>query len=145
MYLTVGIPERGSDLSLYAVTLGSAPVSGMNPRLPMQRLTLPRSSPRLPMLWRPWRRSRPASPPYLTHLVGHPGTLAEGPVPNALYGGVADEGVLAAVIRRDKAVALLIAEPLHRSLGHMPEPTFNSQGSRPNKKPPLSLGGGAIK
>src|SRR3712207_4485103 len=117
MYLTVGMPERGSDPSLYAVTLGSAPVSGMNPRLPMQRLTLPISSPWLPM---PWRRSRPASPAYLNHLVGHPGTLAEGSVPNALYGGVADEDVLTAVIRRDKAVALLIAEPLHRSLGHMP-------------------------
>src|SRR5215213_8051663 len=62
--------------------------------------------------------------PALGRLVGHLGALFEGLEPTALYAGVVDEEILAPIIRRDKAVALLIAEPLHRSLGHAVAPTF---------------------
>ncbi len=47
---------------------------------------------------------------------------------------------LAPVVGGDEAVAFLLAEPPNRSLGHMPEPAFHSQGLRTNKKAAPSSG-----
>jgi hypothetical protein len=52
---------------------------------------------------------------------------------------VVHEEILATVIRGDKAVALLVVEPLNRSLGHILEPTSLLSWAPPNKKPPLFL------
>jgi hypothetical protein len=41
------------------------------------------------------------------------------------------EEVIASVVGGDKAVALLVAEPLDRSLGHVQEPAFLSLGYPP--------------
>src|SRR5918999_2254418 len=63
--------------------------------------------------------------PTLGLLEGYAGTLIEGLEPAALYAGEVDEEILAPIIRRDEAVALLVAEPLDRSfLGHALAPTF---------------------
>ena len=48
-----------------------------------------------------------------------------------LNGAEVDEEVSGAVLRSDEAVALLVVEPLDRSLGHEPEPAFLSWGSPP--------------
>ena len=47
------------------------------------------------------------------------GTLIEALVAVTRYAAVVDEDVLATLIRGDEAVALLVTEPLYRSLGHM--------------------------
>src|SRR5215210_887058 len=54
----------------------------------------------------------------LRRLVRDLGALLEGLEALAGYAGVVDEEVLAALVRGDEAVALLVAEPLHCSLGH---------------------------
>src|SRR5687767_15018862 len=51
-------------------------------------------------------------------LEGHEGAFFESLEPTTLYPRVVDEKVLATVVWGDKAVALLVAEPLYRSLGH---------------------------
>src|SRR3954453_23719591 len=51
-------------------------------------------------------------------VVGAPGARGQGLEPRAVDAGVVDEQVLAAVLRRDQAEALLVAEPLHGSGGH---------------------------
>src|SRR4028119_2333194 len=80
----------------------------------------------------------------LGRLVGDLGTLVEGLEALAGYAGVVHEEILAPIIRGDKAVALLVAEPLHCSLGHNQAPTFRVYGPPPNKMPPsIVLGGGA--
>src|ERR687895_202366 len=62
-------------------------------------------------------------------LEGHEGAFFEGLEPATLYPRVVDEKVLTPVVWGDEAVALLVAEPLYRSLGHtlcahlsLPEP-----------------------
>src|SRR3954465_13901568 len=51
-------------------------------------------------------------------VVGDLGALGEGLEARAVDAGVVDEQFLAAVLRRDEAEALLVAEPLHGSGGH---------------------------
>src|SRR5215208_1745386 len=51
-------------------------------------------------------------------VVGHLGALGQGLEARAVDAGVVDEQVLAAVLRRNEAEALLVAEPLHGSGGH---------------------------
>src|SRR5215216_3287805 len=64
----------------------------------------------------------------LGRLVRYLGALVEGLEALACYARVVHEEVLTPVVRGDEAVALLVAEPLYRSLGHMPEPTFRVPG-----------------
>src|SRR5690242_7676027 len=54
----------------------------------------------------------------LAEFVGHPLPLLQGLEPPAFDGRVMDEDVLAAILWRDEAVALLPVEPLHRSHRH---------------------------
>src|ERR671920_1844850 len=76
--------------------------------------------------------------PALGSLVGDLGTLIEALVAVAGYTRMVHEEVLATLVRSDEAVAFIIVEPLYRSLGHIPEPTFLSWGSTAIKKPLLS-------
>ena len=64
----------------------------------------------------------------LGRLVGDLGTFFEGLEPAACYPAVVNEEVFATLIWGDKAVALLVVEPLDRSLGHVPKPAFLSLG-----------------
>jgi hypothetical protein len=57
----------------------------------------------------------------LGRLVGDLGALFEGPEPAAAYPAVVHEEVFATFVRGDEAVALLVVEPLDRSLGHVLE------------------------
>src|SRR5947209_10941098 len=57
-------------------------------------------------------------------LVGNLGALFEGPESVALYRAVVHEEVIASIVLGDEAVALLVVEPLDRSLGHLPSPPF---------------------
>src|SRR3712207_1339865 len=77
--------------------------------------------------------------PALGRLVGDLLALLEGLEAGALYAVVVHEEVRASVVRGDKAVALLVAEPLHRSLGHFWDPPFVSWGPAPTKKPPRNV------
>src|SRR3954454_17400788 len=52
-------------------------------------------------------------------VVGDPRTLSEGPEAVRVDARVVDEEVLAALVRRDEAEALLVAEPLHGASWHM--------------------------
>src|SRR5918997_2983331 len=63
------------------------------------------------------------APPALCHLVVHRLAFFEGLEPFASYAAEMHEYVLAAVIRRDEAVAFILAEPLHRSLRHTLPPS----------------------
>jgi hypothetical protein len=57
---------------------------------------------------------------------------------------VVHEEVLTPIVRGDKALALLVAEPLHCSfLGHLWDPPFVFWGPAPTKKPPPIYPGGA--
>src|SRR5829696_5440503 len=67
--------------------------------------------------------------PALGRLVAHLGALLEGLEPGALYTVVVHEEVLAPVVRGDKAVALLVAEPLHCSLGHFWDLPFSTRAA----------------
>jgi hypothetical protein len=64
----------------------------------------------------------------LGRLIGDLLTFIEGLVPSTCYPAVVHEEILASITRGDKAVALLVVEPLDRSLGHVLEPTFLSLG-----------------
>src|SRR3712207_6438665 len=75
----------------------------------------------------------------LAHLVGDLLSLLEVPEPAALYGGEVHEEVLAPVVGGYEPVALVLAEPLDRSLGHAFSPTFLSRG--PTAGPSLRLAG----
>src|SRR4028119_493571 len=77
-------------------------------------------------------------------LEGDLGPLVEGLEPLARYPAVMDEEVVATLVRGDKAVALIVVEPLNRSLGHMLEPAFLSWGSTAIKKPPHLSGGASL-
>ena len=61
----------------------------------------------------------------LLKLVVHPLVLAQRAQPRALDRADVDEGVIAAAVRRDEAVALALVEEFHRSGGHF---TFPSLG-----------------
>src|SRR5919107_5520574 len=69
-------------------------------------------------------------------LEGHEGAFFESLEPTTLYPRVVDEKVLATVVWGDKAVALLVAEPLYRSLGH----TLCAHLSLPEPDPWLTRG-----
>src|SRR5829696_2917200 len=77
----------------------------------------------------------------LRRLVGDLRALLQGPEPVAGYPGVVHEEVLATLVRGDKAVALLVVEPLHRSLGHILKPAFLFSGLQQTKSRPSWLGG----
>src|SRR5215212_2206590 len=79
----------------------------------------------------------------LARFVGHLLTFVEGLEPRAVYGGVMHEEVLTLLVGRDEAVALILTEPLNRSLGHFWDPPFVFLGSRTNKKAAPHLPGGA--
>jgi hypothetical protein len=49
-----------------------------------------------------------------------------------------NEEILATLVGGDEAVALLVVEPLYRSLGHIWSPPFSVLGLHCNKKPLLS-------
>src|SRR5919199_2679990 len=76
----------------------------------------------------------------LGRLVRHLGALVEGLEALARYARVVHEEVLAPVVRGDEAVALLVTEPLYRSLGHIPEPAFRVPGPQQTKRPPSFFG-----
>src|SRR3712207_1979961 len=59
----------------------------------------------------------------LAHLVGDLLSLLEVPEPAALYGGEVHEEVLAPVVGGYEPVALVLAEPLDRSLRHALPPS----------------------
>ena len=54
--------------------------------------------------------------------VAHSLAFLEAPESAAHYVSVVDEDILTPVVRGDEAVALLLAEPRHRSLGHASHP-----------------------
>jgi hypothetical protein len=60
----------------------------------------------------------------LGRLVGDLLALFEGLEPATTYTAVVYEEVVSTVVGGDEAVALLVVEPLDRSLGHVPEPAF---------------------
>src|ERR687889_716285 len=64
----------------------------------------------------------------LGRLVRHLGALVEGLEALARDARVVHEEVLAPIVRVDEAVALLVTEPLYRSLGHILEPAFRFLG-----------------
>src|SRR5215217_2409341 len=74
------------------------------------------------------------TPLALARFVGHLLTFVEGLDPPAVYGGVVHEEILTPVVGRDEAVALILAEPLNRSLGHFWDPPFLFLGLHRNKK-----------
>src|SRR5829696_4469706 len=80
------------------------------------------------------RLQAPSAP---SRFVIHPIALLEGLVRATGYGRATYEEIFASLIRTDKTVAALIAEPFDRSLGHGAEPSFFSSGSIAIKKPPL--------
>src|SRR5215204_3513588 len=69
----------------------------------------------------------------LGRLVGDLGTLVEGLVAITRYTAVVHEEILATLVGGDEAVALIIVEPLYRSLGHIWSPPF-SLGAPPQQK-----------
>src|SRR5215204_1293402 len=77
----------------------------------------------------------------LRRLVGDLRALLQGPKTAAGYPGVVHEEVLATLVRGDKAVALLVVEPLDRSLGHILKPAFLFSGLQQTKSRPSWLGG----
>ena len=64
-------------------------------------------------------------------LVGDLGALLEGLKPAACYRAVVHEEIIAPVVGLDKAVALLVVEPLDCPLGHVPKPAFLFYGVTP--------------
>src|SRR5919112_2654162 len=70
----------------------------------------------------------------LGRLVGYLGALVEGLVAVTRYTAVVHEEVLATLVRSDKAVALIIVEPLYRSLGHISGARLSLSGLHRNKK-----------
>jgi len=80
----------------------------------------------------------------LGRLVGDLGTLVEGLEAAPGYTRMVDEEVFATLIRGDEAVALLVAEPLNRSLGHIGA-RLSFEGPHRNKKAaPLVEGGASV-
>src|ERR671913_389585 len=61
----------------------------------------------------------------LSGLVRDLGALLKALEAVTRYTAVVHEEILATLVRRDEAVALLIAEPLYRSLGHVWSPPFS--------------------
>src|SRR5215211_536073 len=79
--------------------------------------------------------------PALGNLVGHLVAFFEGLESFPGDAAMVHEDVFAPIIRRDKAVALLIAEPLDRAFwGHTFAPAFPVPGPQQTKKPPFSTG-----
>src|SRR5829696_7439053 len=76
----------------------------------------------------------------LGRLVRHLGALVEGLEALTRDARVVHEEVLTTVVRGDEAVALLVTEPLYRSLGHILEPTFRIPGPQQTEKPPSNSG-----
>src|SRR5215212_52550 len=81
----------------------------------------------------------------LGRLVGDFGAFLQGLEAGSLYTRVVHEEILTPLVRGDKAVAFLVAEPLNRSLGHIHEPAFLSSGLPQQKAAPHLPGGASIK
>src|SRR5215213_11499103 len=79
----------------------------------------------------------------LGRLVGDLGALLEALVAPTRYAVVVHEEVLATLLRGDEAVALLVGEPLYRSLGHVWSPPF-CLGAPPQQKAAPLVEGGAL-
>src|SRR4028119_1932436 len=76
----------------------------------------------------------------LRRLVSHLGALFQGLEPLAGYTGMVHEEVLTPVVRGDEAVALLVAEPLHCSLGHNTGAHLSYSWAPLNEKATLNRG-----
>jgi hypothetical protein len=72
----------------------------------------------------------------LGRLVGDLVTLFEGLEPCTLYTREVHKEVLTPIVWEDKAVALILTEPLNRSLGHTLSPPFFFWGSTATKNRP---------
>src|SRR4051794_5264533 len=81
--------------------------------------------------------------PALGHLVGYLLTFVQGLKSAACYPRAVHEEVFSTVLWRDEAKALLLAKPLHRSLGHALKPTFPSLDFSVVDKPILVSRGSA--
>src|SRR5918998_3143469 len=79
--------------------------------------------------------------PALGYLVGHLVAFFEGLEPISGYARVVHEDVFAPIIRRDEAVALLVAEPLDRTFwGHTVCARLSCSWAPPNKRATLLYG-----
>src|SRR5215212_4196442 len=76
----------------------------------------------------------------LGRLVGDFGAFLQGLEAGSLYTRVVHEEILTPIVWGDKAVAFLVAEPLHCSLGHILEP-LSCSWAQHTKRHPLLLGG----
>src|SRR5215208_584 len=74
----------------------------------------------------------------LGRLVGDLGALIEALEAVTRNARVVHEKVLATLIRGDEAVALIVVEPLYRSLGHIWSPPFSSGAPPQQKAAPLT-------
>jgi hypothetical protein len=65
--------------------------------------------------------------------------------PRLRYGAVVHEEVLAALVRRDEAIAFIIGKPLYRSSGHIWSPPFSlGWEAPPQQKAAPHVEGGAL-
>src|SRR5215210_115034 len=80
----------------------------------------------------------------LGRLVGYLGALIKALEAVTRYARVVHEEVLATLIRGDEAVALLVAEPLYRSLGHVWSPPFSVGAPLQQKAAPRVEGGASL-
>src|ERR671912_2441578 len=79
----------------------------------------------------------------LGSLVGDLGALLKALEAVTRYARVVHEEVLATLIRGDEAVALLVTEPLYRSLGHIWSPPFSVGAPLQQKSRSSDIEGGA--
>src|SRR5215207_10916267 len=79
----------------------------------------------------------------LGSLIGDLGALIEALEAVAGYTRVVHEEIITALVGGDEAVALLVVEPLYRSLGHIWSPPFVSLGLHCNNNAAPLVEGGA--
>src|ERR687897_1508724 len=75
----------------------------------------------------------------LSSLVRDLGALIEALEAVTRYARVVNEEVLATLVGGDEAVALIVVEPLYRSLGHVWNPPFSVGAPLQQKAAPLTL------
>src|SRR5215207_703828 len=80
----------------------------------------------------------------LGSLVGDLGTLLKTPEAVACYTTVVNKEIITALVGGDEAVALIVAEPLYRSLGHIWSPPFSVGAPLQQKAAPLVEGGASL-
>src|SRR5687768_4995669 len=79
----------------------------------------------------------------LSSLVSNLGALIEALEAVTRYARVVNEEVLATLVGGDEAVALLVTEPLYRSLGHVWSPPFFTGAPPQQKSRSSQIEGGA--